>query len=484
MSSYRTIASLKGVDDFRAYLQELAPELDCSSDPRGPAGPLAQSAEVSGLHIGNRFTVHPMEGWDATREGLPSEHTLRRWRNFGRSGCKLIWGGEAFAVQERGRANPGQLFLNPDSDVLAGLKALRAELLAGHAEVGESEEGLVIGLQLTHSGRWSRPTVDGAAPLTAARHAVLDAKQAIADDSRLLPDEDLPAIIDGYVRAAQFAQQAGFDFVDVKACHGYLLHEFLSARSRPGPYGGSFENRTRLFREIIAAIRAACPRLVIGVRVSIVDIFPHAPGPDGGIGIPAGIEQNLPYEQGFGVQPDEPCKHEWEEPFAFLKLLEELDISLVNLSMGSPYYCPHLQRPAAFPPSDGYRPPEDPLASVADHLRTARRCKAAFPGLFFVGSGYSYLQEYAAHVADHEVGAGHVDSVGFGRLMLSYPELPLHLLRGEELQTKRICRTFSDCTTGPRNGMLSGCFPLDPYYRVMPEAARVRPLRGKRMDKS
>jgi len=480
---YPNLAKHRDAAAFRDHLRALAPELDCAVEPVGPGGPLAQPAEVAGLAIGNRFTAHPMEGWDATADGLPGVHTLRRWRNFGRSGCKLVWGGEAFAVTASGRANPHQLYLNDDANALGGLRALRAEALAGHEEVGATRDGLVIGLQLTHSGRWSRPTAAGPAPRCAFRHPVLDPRLGIEDDSALLGDEELPGIVARYAAAARLAQRAGFDFVDVKACHGYLLHEFLSARSRPGPYGGSFTNRTRLFREIVAAVRAACPGLVIGVRVSIADVFPHTEDPATGAGAPLGLEQQLPYRSGFGVNEADPLRHDWKEPDTFLELLQELDIELVNLSLGSPYSCPHLSRPATFPPSDGYLPPEDPLLSVADHLRTARRCKAAHPELFFVGTGYTYLQEWLPHVAEHEVGQGHVDSVGLGRQLLSYPELPLHFLRGEPLQHKRLCRTFSDCTTGPRQGMISGCFPLDPHYKAMSEARRIRKLRRRPMER-
>ena len=173
----------------------------------------------------------------------------------------------------------------------------------------------------------------------------------------------------------------------------------------------------------------------------------------------------------FGL--DEPLA----EPFAFLEMVRDLGITLVSLTFGSPYYCPHVQRPATYPPSDGYLPPEDPLASVCRHLRLTRRCKAAFPELVLVGAGYTYLQEYIAHVAQHEVRAGHVDLVGLGRLVLVYPELPADVLAGRPLQVKRLCRTFSDCTTAPRNGMVSGCYPLDPHYKSRPEAAELRVIK-------
>ncbi|MCH2113253.1 MAG: NADH:flavin oxidoreductase, partial [Planctomycetes bacterium] len=429
-----------------------------------------------GRTLANRWAIHPMEGWDGSDDGLPSKDTLRRWRNFGRSGAALIWGGEAFAVCPEGRANPHQLHQGSHNQTGDGLKQLMAELRAGQAEAELDPQESFVGLQLTHSGRWSRPTADGPSPRIAYRHPVLDARVGIEDERAVFSDEELAALPGMYASAALLAEEAGFDFVDVKCCHGYLLHEVLSGHARPGPYGGSFENRTRLFRECVAAVRATAPSLEIGVRVSITDVFPYTAGPDGK-GAPVGMEAHTPYEHGFGINPQNPLEPEYSEPFQFLALLEEMDIGWVNLSIGSPYYCPHVQRPAAFPPSDGYQPHVDPLEGVAKHLLTARACKEAFPNLAFVGSGYTYLQDYLPHVAQHEVGSGHVDFVGLGRMVLSYPELPLDTLSGKGMQRKRICRTFSDCTTGPRNGLRSGCYPLDPEYRTRPEAKVVRDLR-------
>ena len=160
-------------------------------------------------------------------------------------------------------------------------------------------------------------------------------------------------------------------------------------------------------------------------------------------------------------------------------MLVELGVEAVNVTLGSPYYCPHAQRPATYPPSDGYLPPEDPLLSVFRHLEVTRRCKAAQPSLLVVGSGYSYLQEWLGHVAQYEVDQGHVDCVGLGRMALSYPHFPADLMAGRPIDRTRLCRTFSDCTTAPRNGMISGCFPLDPHYKQMPEAQQVRVLTKK-----
>ena len=474
--SYPRIASHKDLESFREHLQRMHPDMEVHAEPLGADSPLARPFEHRGRTLANRFAIHPMEGWDGTTDGLPSELTLRRWRHFGASGADLVWGGEAFAVSPEGRANPNQLARVPGADTLAGLRALRVELRTGREQAGLDPDGGWHGLQLTHSGRWARPTEAGPAPRVAFRHPVLDQRVGVVDDSAVLTDEELETIADGFIESARLAEQAGFDFVDVKSCHGYLLHEVLAGRARPGRYGGAFEQRTALLRRILAGIGAACPELEVAIRVSVADLYPHAPGGEDRIGAPDG-DPVLPYRHGFGVDPDDPLRFDLEEPMRFLALLQELGVQLVNVSVGSPYYCPHVQRPAAFPPSDGYLPPEDPLRSVTRQLALVRAVKASFPSLTVVGSAYSYLQDFLPHVAAHEVNAGHVDFIGLGRMVLSYPDLPRDVIAGRPLQRKRICRTFSDCTTGPRHGMVSGCFPLDPFYRQRPEAKEVRKLR-------
>lgn len=464
---FRTLA------DFAAHVRTIEPAWRLAGDG-GVRAPLAQPIEVHGRTLQNRFACHPMEGWDGTEFGQPSELTLHRWRNFGRSGAALVWGGEAFAVQRDGRANARQLYFEPTADVAGGLARLLAELREGAAEVGAAQQ--FVGLQLTHSGSFARP--DGQpAPLVAAVHPVLARKYAYLTHAPVLTDGELEGLGENFVRAAVLAHRVGFDFVDVKCCHGYLLHELLGAHGRHGSYGGNFAGRTRLFERIVAGIRSACPGLAIGVRVSLADTVPYERDPDTGIGRPMTTE--LPYAHGFGVDAGDPTRFDLAEPLAFLHRLRELDIKLVNVTLGSPYYNPHLQRPAAYPPSDGYQPPDDPLRFVWQHLEVVRAAKAAVPELLLVGTGYTYLQEWLGHAAAHEVGAGHVDFVGLGRMLLSYPEMPSDLLAGRPIKQKRLCRTFSDCTTAPRNGLVSGCYPLDPNYKQMGEAALVKSLRGK-----
>ncbi|MGD8518309.1 MAG: NADH:flavin oxidoreductase [Anaerolineae bacterium] len=466
---YRRMAQLRTAGDLQAHRKALG--LDLPFDEQiavGPDAPLAQPCVLrDGTVIGNRFCAQPIEGWDGTLDGRPTELTRRRWANFGRSGAKLIWGGEAVAVVHSGRANPHQLLLNEAN--LAPLAQLRQVLVQAHAERHGSGEDLLVGLQLTHSGRFSRPDPDeGLQPLMVYRHPYLDAKFNVADDAPVLSDAEIRRLVRYFISAAEMAHSAGFAFVDIKHCHGYLGHEFLSAYTRPGPYGGSFENRTRFLCEIVAGIRACVPELQIGVRLSAFDTIPFTPDPETGIGRPVARQDGHSYW--FGADTVDPLQIDLTETIQFLTLLGDLGIELVNVSAGSPYYNPHIIRPALFPPSDGYAPPEDPLVGVVRHLQVVAELKKRFPDLLLVGSAYTYLQEWLPHVAQNHVRTGRVDCVGLGRSMLAYPELPSDVLAGRSLDRQRICRTFSDCTTAPRLGLASGCYPLDEFYRQRPEA--------------
>lgn len=423
MREHPQMKRLREPDRFLEHLESLGVRLPY--DRTVDVAALAEPIDVAGRPCANRFAILPMEGWDGTDDGRPTDLVRRRWSRFGSSGAGLVWGGEAFAVDPAGRANPHQLCLGPASaDDLAELHALLAP-----------EQ--VTGLQLTHSGRWSvesRP---------ARRDPLLDARRT----GEPLTSGELDALADRYVEAAVVARQAGFDFVDVKACHGYLLHELLAGDA-------PIEERARLQRTVVERIRAE--GIVVGVRLSVFDAVPHRAGPDG-VGEP---EADGPW--GFG------------EPVPLLELLE---VDLVCVTAGSPYYCPHVQRPAWFPPSDGYQPPEDPLVGVARLLDAAAAITAALPRATVVASGLSYLQEQLPHVASALVREGGAHLVGLGRMVLSYPDLPSDVLAGRDLTAPRICRTFSDCTTAPRNGLVSGCWPLDPFYKERedrPVLARIK----------
>ena len=465
------VATLRSPEAFRRHLEAGGIPLRFDDSLATPSDtPFARPLEADGLRAGNRFCVLPMEGWDGTADGHPTELTRRRWQNFGLSGAKLVWGGEAAAVRHDGRANPCQLVIGPAT--WESLARLRDDLVASHeSSFGKgAANDLVVGLQITHSGRYARPSAwDRPEPLVAFAHPVLDRR--FPGGVRILTDEDLDRLADDYVRAAVLARRAGFQFVDVKHCHGYLGHELLAAHDRPGRYGGSLENRTRFLRTIVEGIRAEAPGLRIGVRFSAFDTVPWRKGLEGR-GEPERGDEG--YTSAFGLLRGERMEDALGESRAFLRLLHGLRIRWACVSAGSPYYNPHVQRPALFPPSDGYRPPEDPLAGVARQVRATALLKKDFPEMVLVGSAYSYLQEWLPNVGQRVVREGQADFVGLGRMVLSYPEMPADVLAGRPLVRKKICRTFSDCTTAPRKGLPSGCYPLDPFYAARPEAQRLK----------
>jgi len=479
---FTRIAQLRTHEQFSRHIENLGIKLDFDAGLQSaPASPLAQPFNFStfNLQLPNRWCILPMEGWDGTTDGKPTELTIRRWERFGQSGAKFIWGGEAVAVRPDGRANPNQLVINEDN--LSSLASLRESLIHAHA-VRWNTDDMLIGLQLTHSGRFCRPhDKKRMEPQILYSHPLLNKKFGLPDDYPVMSDDEISRLIEDYITAAKLACKAGFQFVDIKHCHGYLGHEFLSAVDRDGKYGGSFENRTRFLREIVDGIHTKVPGMEIGVRLSAFDFIPFKQGEDG-IGIPDfltvdGGPQTV-YHHAFGGDGSG-LGMDLSEPHQFLSQCEALGIKLINITAGSPYYVPHIQRPALFPPSDGYEPPEDPLVGVARLIHATAELKSDHPNLCFVGTGYSYLQEWLPNVGQNVVRTGKADFVGLGRMVLTYPELCTDVLEGKPLEKKKICRTFSDCTTGPRNGLVSGCYPLDELYKGRPEANLLKEAKRK-----
>ena len=504
------IPTLKTPADFRNHVASLGVNLPCEDQiVTGAASPLAQPVDavtINGKRIGNRWAIQPMEGWDGTASGGATDDVRRRWQRFGESSAKLIYGGEAMAVQPDGRANPNQLVIVEQNK--KDLAALREILVRAHQERYGTGDDLVIGFQLTHSGRFCKPNDKSRTePRVAYRHPILDKKFNVTSDAQVFTDGEIERVIECYIAAAKIARDVGADFVDIKHCHGYLLHEFLSAFTRPGKYGGSFENRTRILRDIIAGIRASGNPIDIGVRLSAFDFVPFKPdaalsqpgklGP----GIPEEFSDCLPYRFGFGANQGNPVEYDLTETFQFVELCAQLGVKILNLSAGSPYYNPHIQRPAAYPPSDGYQPPEDPLVGVARQINVVRQVAEFVQALnrstveagpavsvstlprfhastpILIGSAYSYLQEYLPHVAQYVVRNGWTDMIGLGRMTLAYPNILADAVEKGALEKKLICRTFSDCTTAPRNGLISGCYPLDKYYAAKPESQKLREIK-------
>lgn len=474
---YTRVAQLKTAQDLRNYLAINHVKLDFDDELLfGENSVFKKRVKLnSGREIGNSLCILPMEGWDGTADGRPSEFTKRRWHNFAISGAKLLWGCEAVAVTHEGRANPRQLVINEANfEEFVNLYQL---LIDKHSEKYGSTTDLLIGLQLTHSGRFCKPNDNTKFESKILyHHPKLNKKFHLSDDYPLMTDEEIDALIEDFIKAAVLAQKAGFHFVDIKHCHGYLGHEFLSAYDREGKYGGSFENRTRFLRKIVEGIKKVAPGLEIGVRLSAIDFAPFKKS-ETGEGEPD-LAQNQTYKYAFGCD-DSGVKVDLEEPKAFLQAAQSLGIQLICVTVGSPYYNPHLTRPALFPPSDGYQPPEEPLVGVARMIDVADGLKQAFPDLVIVGSGYSYLQEWLPNIAQNVLRNNKADFVGFGRMVLSYPTMPDDMLNDHPIQRKLLCRTFSDCTTAPRNGLYSGCFPLDPVYKNHPHAESLKTFKDQ-----
>jgi 2,4-dienoyl-CoA reductase-like NADH-dependent reductase (Old Yellow Enzyme family) len=455
---YTQVKKLTDAQTFRDHIASLGVELPLT-DEVDPAGVLAAPMTITDGSAGtrfapNRWAVLPMEGWDGDADGRPTDLVRRRWDRFASSGAGLVWG-EATAVRHDGKANPNQLVL--DETTVDDIAALRARL----------DPSQVTVLQLTHSGRYSRPSAAGPAPRTLYRHPLLDNRVGSGDDE-ILSDDEIDELVEQFIERAVLAHQAGFEFVDVKACHGYLGHEFLSAIDREGRYGGDLLGRTQFVRSVTEGIRERAPGLGVAIRMSFFDVVPHVAG-EGGTGVP---EQDGAYPYAFGGDGTG-LGYDLAQTHAVLDALHMLGVGLVCATAGSPYYVPHVQRPAYFPPSDGYQPPEDPLIGVARMIAATAEVTNHHPEMRIVGAGLSYLQEWLPNVGDALVAGGAADAIGLGRMVLSYPHMPADVLAGRELERRLLCRTFSDCTTAPRNGLVSGCYPLDDFYNEREERVQL-----------
>src|ERR1019366_2128058 len=286
---YPKAGSIDGVTGFRNYMKTLGLDMPCDDIvTSGSGSPLGAPLEFDGMSIGHRLGMQPMEGWDCEKDGRPTGNTKRRWQRFGLSGAKLIWGDEACAVRVDGRANPKQLYMADHTQ--GDIGELREILIKAHKEATGDDGGLVIGLQLTHSGRFCKPNDNTRfESIIAYNHPLLDRKFGYPADRMAISDDE------------------------IKHCHGYLGHEFLSAVTRPGLYGGSLENRTRFLREIVEGIRAEAPGLRIGVRLSAIDTVPFKPDPassvPGALGPGIPDEHSLPYIYAFGANPENPLEY-------------------------------------------------------------------------------------------------------------------------------------------------------------------------------
>ncbi len=441
--------NFKTLDELRRKAAVLGLEIEFDED----LTPLSRRVPVDGLETPNALAIHPMEGCDGERDGRPGRLTIRRYERFARGGAGLLWF-EATAIAHTGRANPRQLTLTPET-MPYFKEMLEHTLELARQANGSSFRPLTV-LQLTFSGRYSRP--DGRpAPVIAHHDGVLDAAMGIPPDYPLITDTELEELRDRWVDAARLAYEAGFDAVDIKSCHRYLLSELLAAHTRPGRYGGSFANRTRLHYQIVERIREQVPELIVTMRLNVYD--------------------GHPYPWGWGVSKDDPGVPDLEEPLRFVRGLYERGVPMVNVTAGNPYFTPHINRPYDTPVQGACPPDEHPLAGVARLIGLARAVKKAVPEMVVVASGYSWLRQFLGNAAAATLRRGDADLVGLGRGAFAYPDFARDLLQKGALDPKKCCITCSRCTQIMRDGGRTGCVVFDrqiygPIYRAGRRVAR------------
>ncbi len=413
---------------------------------------LKQPLDLYGKTLSNRLIVHPMEGCDGNPDGSPGPLTLRRYDRFARGGAGLLWV-EACAVNSEARANPLQIWINRET--LPAFRQMMDDAYAAAEESMGSGFRPYTVLQLTHSGRYSKSFVGAEAIVAVAENPVLD--PCSNPKRRLITDEELEALEDQYVEAARLAKEAGFDAVDIKGCHRYLINELFSARTREGRYGGPFENRIRFLLNIIDKTKAAVD-VDITLRINAYDAIP------------------APY--GWGCDAD--GQPDLTEPKQLMNVLESRGIRLVNLSTGNPYYNPHVGRPADTGP---YVPPEHPVESAARMLGIIRQMKAAAPSVNVIGTGFSWFREYGAHIAAGCIEKGWFDLAGFGRQSFAYPDFAKDIVLHGAMDRKKCCIACTKCTELMRFGREAGCVirDADPYLEIWREATAGRTMMSKRI---
>ena len=416
--------------EFLAQCAEAAVELPYAED----LSPLAQPLALNSSKIApNRIAYQPMEGCDGTKDGRPDELTIRRYDRFAKGGAGLVWV-EAMAVAKEGRANPRQLYF---TDETADDFARLVDRIKSTCLRENGYEPIVIA-QLTHSGRYSKPEGERA-PLIACRNPLLESA-APCTDADIVSDDYLDALGEKLITSAVRAEKMGFDGADIKCCHRYLLSELLSAYDRPGKYGGSFENRTRLFRESVKGSIEACGSdFIVTSRMNLYDGYEYPLG----FGV----------KEGCGVEPD------YTEAIALCREFEDYGVKLLDFTMGNPYFNPHVNRPYA---RGGYEQPEQPTAGCARMTHGIAEAAPAIPSSAVISSALRYTRTESAHVAAGCIARGDYAMAGFGRLTLAYPDLARDILRDGTLHADKICLACSMCTQIMRQpGGTPGCVVRD-----------------------
>lgn len=432
----------KSLDEIRKKAEELGVYLPFAKDTHVLKEPLSFRNTI----LNNRMGIAPMEGADALPDGSPSELTVRRYVREAVGASAIIWF-EAIAIVPEGRSSAHQLMLTREN--LDAYKAFTETI----KEAGRKANGFApcLVMQANHSGRYANPE-GKPAPLIAYRHPEYE-KLREADDSCIVSDEYLKSLEEKFGEASLLAKEAGFDAVDIKSCHGYLLAELSSAYNRPGEYGGSFENRTRLLRNGIRAAKVhEDEHFLVTARIGIYDGFAY------------------PY--GFGVKEGEGITPNLEEPIRLVRTLRDAyDVGMVNLTMGNPYVSTHVTRPFDY---GKYIPDEHPLYGMARMIHGIGQVKKAVPDMVITASGPSYLRQYSDLFAAGAVEEGLCDGMLFGRLSFANPEFPKQILETGRMDQRKTCVTCGKCGDLIRAGKPTGCVIRDTdlylkYYREFME---------------
>ena len=436
---------LRDIGDLRQLNKQLGTNVEAIED----VSILSESVKVGKLVIPNSLAVHPMEGCDGDSEGRPGKLTLRRYERFAAGGAGLIWA-EATAVVPEGRANPRQLWIHEKNKQSFAVMVKMMRQAA--AESMGSDHKPVIVLQLTHSGRYSKP--EGKShPIIAQRDPYRDPlapqpkpdpnrKSKIPDDWPLVTDEYLDKLQEAYVEAARIAFEVGFDAVDIKSCHGYLINELFGCRGRKGKYGGSFENRTKF-------------------PLQVIDKIHNELGEDAAVTMRLGIYDAIPYPFGWAVDENDYTKPDLSEPKKLIELLRQRGLQLINVTIANPYYNPHVGRPFNEPIVGGYEEPEHPLVGVDRLVNLTGEIQTQFPNIALVGTGYSWLRTLFANVAAANKTNGLTTLVGAGRMAFAYPDFAKDIINNGRMYSEKVCVSCSACTQIMRDSGTTGCVVRD-----------------------
>ena len=390
----------------------------------------------SNRKIYNRLAVHPMEGTDAKSDGSPSELTKRRYIRFSEGGAGLIWF-EATAVNDQGRANEYQLFLKQENlnefSYLVDLVREKAK-----DKYGDEYDPYLI-LQLTHAGRF------GENKTIMFHEDSLDKRSDVDPDLPVISDLELESLEDDFLKAAQLAKKAGFDAVDIKSCHRYLLSEMLAAHTRDGKYGGSYENRTRFIKNVVKKIKSNVD-IDLSIRLNIFD--------------------SIPYPYGWGTDKDN--KMDLEEPKKFVKELAEIGVKIFNITASTPYIKPHISRPFNKSGKSDYQAPEHPLVGVDRLIKLGKIIKNELNDSLVVGTGFSWLRQFAPNIAAATLDSGWADIIGFGREAFAYPDFAHDILYNNGFKKSNVCLTCGKCTDLKVAKKITGCVVRDKDVYLKP----------------